>query len=181
MCQEIYLQKRKLILLTVEKFCKKSPQKLIKKTPPIFVKMSVTQISAGDAFALLKKDENSVLVDVRTAEEFNFVGIANASSFNDRLLLLPWQTLPRMDENPQFASVLEDSLQEILGADFKNAQIIFICRSGARSNFAAHYAQNIGFKNCYNLISGFEGDLNEKKQRGTLNGWKANNLPWSQK
>ena len=143
--------------------------------------MSVTQISAADAFALLKKDQNSALVDVRTSEEFNFVGIVNASSFNNRLLLLPWQTLPRMDENPQFASVLEDSLEQILGNDFKNAHIIFLCRTGGRSNQAAGYAKNLGFKNCYNLISGFEGDLNEKKQRGQLNGWKANNLPWSQK
>ena len=71
--------------------------------------MSVIQINAQDAFELLKKDQNSILIDVRTFEEFNFVGIVNGVSFNNRMTLLPWQILPSMNENPDFAISLEKS------------------------------------------------------------------------
>jgi rhodanese-related sulfurtransferase len=144
-------------------------------------KMTVTQISAQNAFELLKNDKNSVLVDVRTYEEFNFVGFVNPSAFNNRMIMLPWQLLPNMAENPQFGFVLEESLQKHFGETSHETNIIFICRTGARSNQAAHYAQNLGYKNCYNLTAGFEGDLNEQEKRGTTNGWKADNLPWRQK
>ncbi len=142
--------------------------------------MSVVQISARDSFELLTSNKNSVLVDVRTAEEFNFVGITEASTFDNRMVLLPWQTLPQMNENPQFATKLEQNLQKLFGEKFHDAEVIFICRSGGRSNAAANYAKNLGYKNCYNLIAGFEGDLNKQRQRGTTNGWKAEHLPWRQ-
>lgn len=143
--------------------------------------MSVIQINAKDAFELLTKDQNSVLVDVRTFEEFNFVGFANASEFNNRMVLLPWQTFPRMEENPEFSSTLEESLEKLFGDKAKDAKIIFICRSGARSNAAANYAENLGYNNSYNLVGGFEGDLDKNEQRGKTNGWKASNLAWRQR
>ncbi len=143
--------------------------------------MSVIQIEARDAFELLKNDTNSALVDVRTFEEFNFVGFINPAEFNDRLVLLPWQLFPQMNENPEFANNLEASLNKILGSETKNAKIIFICRSGARSSAAANYAISLGYKNCYNLVGGFEGDLDKNGHRGNVSGWKANDLPWRQK
>ncbi len=144
-------------------------------------KMLATQINVKDAFELLKKDQDSVLIDVRTLEELNFVGSVNAEFFDNRLIFLPWQIWPRMDENPDFAIQLEESLQEIFGNNFKETKIIFLCRTGGRSNQAANYALNLGYKSCYNLVAGFEGDLNQEGHRGTINGWKANNLPWRQK
>ena len=137
--------------------------------------MSVIQINAQDAFERLKKDQNSILIDVRTFEEFNFVGIVNAAQFNNRMTLLPWQILPNMNENPDFAVSLEKA------APKKDVHIFFLCRSGARSSQAANYATNLGYENCYNITSGFEGDLDQDQQRGKINGWKANNLPWRQK
>ncbi len=142
--------------------------------------MPLTQINAIDALELLQKDRNSVLIDVRTNEEFNMVGIANTSSFEGRMILLPWKTLPAMEENPEFATDLESALQKKMGDGHKESRLIFICKSGGRSNQAASHAVNLGYKICYNLISGFEGDLNQKEQRGKLNGWKAENLPWRQ-
>ena len=37
-----------------------------------------------------------------------------------------------------------------------------------------------GFKACYNVAGGFEGDLDENGHRGRKNGWKAGGLPWRQ-
>lgn len=143
--------------------------------------MSVIQISAQDAFELLKNNQNSALIDVRTFEEFNFVGFVNSASFNNRMLLLPWQIFPAMNENPEFAPALESFLNKLFADKSKEANLVFICRSGGRSNQAANYAKNLGYQNCSNLIGGFEGDLNQQEQRGQVSGWKAENLPWRQK
>jgi rhodanese-related sulfurtransferase len=130
--------------------------------------MTVTQINVQNAFELLRNYPNSVLVDVRTVEEFNSDGVVDAATFNNRVVLLPWMTLPAMQENPEFANVLEKSLEEIFPNNFKDAEILFFCKAGGRSNQAAAYARNLGYKNCHNIIAG-------------LGAWKAENLPWRQK
>lgn len=142
--------------------------------------MTVKQIEAKEAYDLLENDDNSVLIDVRTFEEFNFVGYANSFSFDDRMLMAPWKILPGMVENPEFANLLSDNLEKSFGSDAKETKLIFMCRSGARSNAAANHALNLGYKNCYNLIGGFEGDIDANEHRSNINGWKASNLPWRQ-
>ncbi len=143
--------------------------------------MSVIQINPKEAFELLKNNQNSVLVDVRTFEELSFVGLADSEVFDDRMFSLPWQIFPSMQENPEFSEKLEDSLKDFFGNAIEEIKIVFMCRSGARSMAAANYALNLGYKNCYNLSGGFEGDLDHFYHRGNVNGWKAANLPWRQR
>lgn len=142
--------------------------------------MSVIQIAAKDAFALLVSDANSILIDVRTPEETNFVGFADPSEIDDRMSLLPWKLFPDMRINPQFTNTLTEVTKQIFGENAINAKIFFMCRSGARSDQAAYHATTLGFENCYNILSGFEGDLDGNNHRGNVNGWKADNLPWKQ-
>ncbi|MFZ9677621.1 MAG: rhodanese-like domain-containing protein, partial [Quisquiliibacterium sp.] len=40
--------------------------------------------------------------------------------------------------------------------------------------------EQAGFKRVYNVLHGFEGDLDESRQRGKLNGWRFEGLPWEQ-
>ena len=136
--------------------------------------MSVEQISPQNAFELLKNQKNSVLIDVRTSEELSFVGVVNASSFENRLIFLAWQTLPQMQQNQNFAN-------DLLAKVNIDNEILFLCRTGGRSNQSAQLASTLGFKKCYNIINGFEGDLNSQNHRGLINGWKASNLPWEQR
>lgn len=136
--------------------------------------MPVEQISPQNAFELLKNQKNSVLIDVRTIEELNFVGVVNASSFENRLIFLAWQTLPQMQQNQNFAN-------DLLAKVNKDYEVLFLCRTGGRSNQSAQLASTLGFKKTYNIINGFEGDLNSQNHRGLINGWKASNLPWEQK
>jgi rhodanese-related sulfurtransferase len=136
--------------------------------------MSVEQISPQNAFELLKNQKNSVLIDVRTMEELSFVGVVNASSFENRLIFLAWQTLPQMEQNQNFAN-------DLLAKVDKDNEVLFLCRTGGRSNQSAQLASTLGFKKTYNIINGFEGDLNSQNHRGLVNGWKASNLPWEQK
>jgi len=136
--------------------------------------MPVEQITPINAFELLKNNKNSLLIDVRTNEELNFVGIVDASSFDNRMIFLPWQTLPQMQQNQNF-------MNDLLAKVNKDNEVLFLCRTGGRSNQSALLASTIGFKKCYNIINGFEGDLNSQNHRGLINGWKASNLPWEQK
>lgn len=143
--------------------------------------MPVSEISCIDAFELLKNNKNTILIDVRTKEETSFVGIVDSSGFDNRIILLPWKIFPDMKLNREFSESLRMILPKIFGENFKEeVEILFLCRSGARSEQAAYFADNEGYKKCLNIISGFEGDLNDAKQRGKINGWKADNLPWIQ-
>lgn len=141
--------------------------------------MSVVQITCSDAFELLKNEKNSILIDVRTKEETNFVGIVDSSDFDNRSALIEWKSYPDMKMNKNFA----EELDAVLSKNFENkdqVKIFFMCRSGARSDQAAYFATTKGYHNCFNILSGFEGDHDAKKHRGNVNGWKANNLPWVQ-
>ncbi len=140
----------------------------------------VNQINPSEAFELLKKDDNSILVDVRTHEEFDSIGIANSEEFSNRMILLPWQLMPEMEINEDFTEILEEEIEKLFGDDAKDVKIIFMCRSGARSYQAANQVLDAGYQNCFNLTSGFEGDFNEASERGKVNGWKAEALPWGQ-
>ncbi|MBZ0217823.1 MAG: hypothetical protein K8F25_14795, partial [Fimbriimonadaceae bacterium] len=60
------------------------------------------------------------------------------------------------------------------------ARIYYLCRSGARSRHAAQLMTAAGYSKCYNVATGFEGDLDETGKRGRMAGWKANDLPWRQ-
>ena len=37
-----------------------------------------------------------------------------------------------------------------------------------------------GFRRVYNVLHGFEGDLDESHHRGSRNGWRFEGLPWEQ-
>ncbi len=134
----------------------------------------IEQVESKLAFNIITTEQNSFLVDVRTQEEFSFVGVVDDSVFKNKSILLPWLIYPNMDENPEFANNISDSIAD------KEAKIFFLCRTGARSNSAAQFCKNIGYQNCYNIANGFEGDLNNNRQRGLVNGWKAANLGWKQ-
>ncbi len=141
----------------------------------------VTAITPKEAFELLKKDTFSVLVDVRTLEEFASIGTVNPEEFNNRMVLLPWQLMPTMEVNESFEDQLNEETNKLFGDKAQEAKIIFMCRSGARSYQAANHSLMNGYKHCYNLTNGFEGDINDSGQRGQVNGWKAESLPWEQK
>lgn len=107
------------------------------------------------------------LIDVRTAEERKFVGhVPNT-------LHIAWQTGPALIKNPRFVRELENKLP-------KDAAILFLCRSGKRSAAAAIAATNAGFTRVFNVREGFEGDLDERQQRGAVSGWRQRGLPWVQ-
>ena len=58
--------------------------------------------------------------------------------------------------------------------------ILFLCRSGKRSAAAAEAIAKAGYSGAFNVLEGFEGELNDESQRGSLGGWRFHSLPWVQ-
>ena len=131
-------------------------------------------LSARKAWDLLSENPKAQLVDVRTDAEFSYVGSPDLSSLGKEVLAVHWQKFPDMDINPEFVDQVLSS-----GVD-KDAPLLFLCRSGVRSLGAAEAMTAAGFRECYNVAGGFEGDRDAEGHRGTVAGWKVDGLPWRQ-
>ena len=131
-------------------------------------------LSVKQAWDLLSENPKAQLVDVRTDAEFAYVGSPDLSSLGKEVLCVNWQIFPDMDIDPEFVNQFSSG-----GVD-KDAPLLFICRSGVRSLAAAEAMTRAGFRECYNVAGGFEGDRDAEGHRGTVNGWKVDGLPWRQ-
>ena len=138
----------------------------------------VLQIDVLDAWKVLQ-EPNSILIDVRTREEIDFVGFVNLSNTNAKTISLPWKNYPQMAVDEDFTDKLITLIAKLLPSNPEEANLLFLCRSGNRSFEAAMFMSDFGYK-CYNIINGFEGIHNDLGQRGNINGWKSQNLPWRQ-
>ena len=135
---------------------------------------------AGDlapkqTWEMLAENPKARLVDVRTDAEFAYVGNPDLSGLGKEVIRVYWQVFPDMDVNPDFVN------QVAAGGIGKDTPLLFICRSGVRSRYAAEAMTAAGFQECYNVAGGFEGDPDDQGHRGTVNGWKVNGLPWRQR
>lgn len=114
-------------------------------------------VTPAEAWALQQAGAARI-VDIRTEPEWQFVGHVPG---------IPLVVWPR-DGN-------EASLREFLaqiGKQFaQDDPILFLCRSGVRSHYAAELAARVGFAHAYNVLEGFEGN-------GPGKGWRAAGLPW---
>ncbi len=120
-----------------------------------------------EAFEILQSAPGAKLVDVRCRAELDWVGrIPDAVE-------IEWLTYPGMKANPNFTASLEQQVD-------KESLVLFICRSGARSNAAAVAATQAGYQDCYNVLEGFEGEKDTNGHRNTLDGWREAGLPWVQ-
>ena len=132
-------------------------------------------VDCTEAWDILKCDAASVLVDVRTVPEWEFVGLPDLGSIGKQIALVQWQIYRGPAPNPEFLAELEAVNVA------KDATVLFLCRSGARSMSAAIAATVAGYQTCYNIAGGFEGPPDGEGHRGLVDGWKARDLPWEQR
>ncbi|MCJ8323754.1 MAG: rhodanese-like domain-containing protein [Rhizobiales bacterium] len=140
-------------------------------------------IEANAAYNLLKSDSSCCIIDVRTSAEITFVGAPNLADAKNRYCLIEWQLFPTMQKNDKFVEQLNAQLAEWEQQDGIQSQdrpLLFLCRSGVRSEFAAEVATQMGCTKCYNIVGGFEGDPDINGHRAKVSGWQFLNLPWSQ-
>ncbi len=132
-------------------------------------------VDCNEAWDILNRDAAAVLVGVRTVPEWEFVGVPDLGSIGKQTALVQWQIYHGPSPNPEFLAGLE-------AADIsKDATVLFLCRSGARSMSAAIAATAAGYPTCYNIAGGFEGPPDGENHRGLVDGWKARGLPWEQR
>jgi rhodanese-related sulfurtransferase len=106
------------------------------------------------------------IVDVRTGPEYSFVGRVPDTP------LIEWHGMDSAS-----CRAFLSGLRQVAEPD---EAILLICRSGVRSHAAATVAAQAGYTRVYNVLEGFEGQLNAHHQRGKVNGWRHHGLPWVQ-
>ena len=129
-------------------------------------------ITPQESWKLLAENPESVLVDVRTAAEWSWVGVPDLSNLGRQVVFIEWNTAGGRNQN---------FVADLIAAGVTPGErpVIFLCRSGNRSIPAAQAATAAGIAPAYNMLEGFEGQLDEHGHRGAA-GWRAEGLPWKQ-
>ena len=130
-------------------------------------------VDPANSYAALQASADAVLVDVRTAAEWSYVGLPDLSHIGKRVIPIEWQRFPDGALNGSFLEQLRHA------GVAEGVPIYFLCRSGVRSVAAAKAATAAGLGPAYNVSDGFEGPLDHDGHR-TVAGWKAAGLPWRQ-
>jgi len=125
-------------------------------------------VTPSEAQALLASVPDAVLVDVRTRAEWDYVGRVPGS------ILIEWNSYPTGTRNPRFLDELRAAVRK------PEAPLLFLCRSGQRSDSAARMATEAGYNKAFNVLEGFEGPKDQDGHRSTLGGWRKAGLPWIQ-
>jgi len=133
-------------------------------------------VSPQTAWRMLSELPDAILVDVRTAAEWNFVGFADLAPLGKQVVEMECQAFPAMKVDQDFAGKLDQRL-----GSHRDAPVLMLCRSGARSAAAAAVMTAAGYANSFNVANGFEGPLDPSGRRGGVAGWKADGLPWRQR
>ena len=127
-------------------------------------------LAPTEAHELLQSTPDAVLVDVRMAVEFDYVGHPPAA------VNIPWYEFP--DYKPQPAAFVERVRQATGGRT--DSPVVLLCRSGLRTIDAGVALEKAGFSRVINVLDGFEGELDDNDQRGREGGWRFEGLPWVQ-
>ncbi len=127
-----------------------------------------------EAWQLLTEELEAVLVDVRTPEEWNYVGVPELTAIDKEPVFVPWRNYGAKQPNADFVDKIKTTGVKA------DAPILFLCRSGQRSKSAAIAMTAAGFSKCYNIATGFEGDLDPSHHRNSVGGWRTDGLPWKQ-
>jgi rhodanese-related sulfurtransferase len=139
-------------------------------------------VTAKEAFDMWSANKDKVKVlDVRTPEEYSFVGHAPMAA---NVPSLVW-TGAFNAEKKDFVLKANDKFVEEIKAKFKSDDTILVmCRSGHRSAAAVQLLAAAGFTKAYNIVDGFEGDKEKDKAspnvgKRTVDGWRNSSVPWT--
>jgi rhodanese-related sulfurtransferase len=127
--------------------------------------------------------ERAKIIDVRTPEEFLFVGHPPmAWKLPVAIQSYDWDA-----EKKEFPmKPLADFASRVSQVARPNDLLMLMCRSGGRSAIAVNFLAKAGFTNVYNIIDGMEGDANGDSEsvaqaQPLKDGWKNSGCPWTKK
>jgi len=123
----------------------------------------IKQLASKDIKDYLITKPNSVLLDVRTKEEWDTIGKPDGEKIGLKTYFLSIQFSDERIFNENF-------IQEFKNLKInQDKNILITCRSGARSQFAAELLTKENYT-CVNISDGFEGNQENV-------GWKKSDLP----
>jgi rhodanese-related sulfurtransferase len=123
----------------------------------------IKQLAAKDIRSYLMAESNSVLLDVRTKEEWETIGKPEGEKIGLKTYFLSIQFGNKRIFNENFIQEFKNL------AINQDKNILILCRSGARSQFAAELLNKENYT-CINVSDGFEGNQENV-------GWKRSGLP----
>ena len=126
-------------------------------------KFMIKQLAAKDIKSYLMVEPDSILLDVRTNEEWETIGKPEGEKIGLKTYFLSIQFGKERIFNENFVQEFKNL------AINKDRNILTICRSGARSQFAAELLKKENYT-CINISDGFEGNHENV-------GWKKCGLP----
>ena len=116
----------------------------------------IKQIKSSDIKKFLENNPNSVLLDVRTEDEWNTDGKPDTKNLGIKSFFI---TISR---EPSFLDTIKKNID-------KKEQVLVMCAAGGRSIVAANILINEGY-NVLNVSDGFSGNGHDP-------GWKNLGLP----
>ncbi len=112
------------------------------------------QITAQEAYNMVSSGE-ATLLDVRTLEEYTFVGSPALDAGGEPIAyLISWKLFDGIDDNghaiykdnPDFDALVEQTF-----GSSKNRALIVMCKVGGRSTYAANRLEQLGFTSVYEI------------------------------
>ena len=116
----------------------------------------IKQIKSSEIKKLIEKNPQTVLLDVRTQDEWDTVGKPNTKDLGIKSFFIT------VSQDQNFLENVKQSID-------KKEQVLVMCAAGGRSIVAANILANEGY-NTYNVSDGFSGN-------GQDPGWKNLGLP----
>ena len=116
----------------------------------------IKQIKSSEIKKFIKSNPDTVLLDVRTEDEWNTVGKPNTKDLGIKSFFIT------ISQDQSFLDQVKENI------DKKN-KVLVICAAGGRSIIAANLLANEGY-NTLNISDGFSGNAQDP-------GWKNLGLP----
>ena len=116
----------------------------------------IEQIKSSEIKKYIEKNPKTVLLDVRTEDEWNTVGKPISDSLGIKTYFIT------IGQDSSFIKIVKKEIK-------KENQVLVMCAAGGRSIIAANLLQNEGYK-AHNISDGCSGN-------GQDLGWKNSGLP----
>lgn len=137
-------------------------------------------LTPQQSYELAVNNPDVFILDVRTAEEWTWVGhpgknkLGEGAALAGKVVNVPYlkDVAGSLVVNPSFLNDVREIFE-----DNPNVYLIAMCRSGVRSISAAIALESIGYR-AANMLNGFEGQTDSRGYR-TKNGWAVDGLPYS--
>ena len=148
---------------------------------PVTSALSFDTINPDVAYEIVTTDPNAFILDVRTKDEWKWVGHPGANKLNEGVALngkvinIPY-FIEKKGQFPVVNGSFLSSVDEFF-EDYPDVTLITMCREGIRGAFAAAALEGAGY-NVMNMEEAFQGIADGRGYR-TINGWVNRGLPYS--